>query len=88
MAPILDISKVILPSKPGSTYPAVTCIVTPSLPILERPSTLATKSSGTLTYSCVVASANSFGWIINASPSGTVLDSMYSAISSSSFGSI
>ena len=30
---MLDISKVILPSKPGSIKPAVTCIVTPNLPI-------------------------------------------------------
>ena len=56
---MLEISNVIFPSNPGSMKPAVTCMVTPKRPILERPSTLATKSSGTLTYSKVVASANS-----------------------------
>ena len=88
MAPMLEISNVIFPSNPGSMKPAVTCIVTPKRPILERPSTLATKSSGTLTYSNVVASANSLGCIIKASPSLTVVDSMYEAMSSSSLGSM
>src|SRR3989344_2004884 len=69
----LLISRVIVPENPGPTNPAVEWTMMPRRPRELLPSTLTTRSSGTVIVSCVTPSANSPGCTMKDSPSFTVI---------------
>src|SRR5271166_713600 len=64
-------SSVALPAHPGSNNPAVPCTMMPMRPRLDRPSSRPSTSSSSSRHSSVMASTNSRGCKINASPVGT-----------------
>ena len=70
------ISSVSVPSKPGSTKPAVAWTISPRRPRLDLPSIRATTSSGSRTHSSVRPRTNSPGWITNGSASPTSISSV------------
>lgn len=59
----LNNSSVSVPSNPGSTNPADTCVNKPIRPTVDLPSNLPAKSAGIRKYSSVAASWNDKGGI-------------------------
>ncbi len=80
-------SSVMCPLKPASTIAAV-CMIIPSLPSELLPSMLPTMLLGMFTFSCVVASTNSPGCIVNGLSSSMWCSSVYSSDGVLSLGSM